>query len=116
MTSSFKKDKKKLDLSTVEKSTRERICHSIYQYAKSNNKYMKEYEKKKKSSYLQYWNVNILYGWAILQKIPINNFEWIEDASQFNKAVIKNYNEKSDKGYFLEVDVHSIYQKITGTS
>ena len=39
------------------------------------------------------------------QKIPLNNFECIEDTSEFNKDFIKNYNEKTDEGYFLEVDV-----------
>ena len=36
------------------------------------------------SSYLQNWNVNNLFGWATLKKVPVNNFEWIKDASQFN--------------------------------
>ena len=40
----------------------------------------------------------------MLQKLPVNNFEWIKDTSQFNEDFIKNYNEESDKGYFLEVD------------
>ena len=79
--------------------------HSIYQYAKANNKHMKDYDKNKEPSYIQYWGVNGLYGWAMLQKLPANNFEWIKDTSQFNKDFIKNYNEKSDEGYFLEVDV-----------
>ena len=39
------------------------------------------------------------------QKLPVNNFEWIEDTSQFNEDFIKNYNEESDEGDFLEVDV-----------
>ena len=39
------------------------------------------------------------------QKLPVNYFEWIENASQFNKDFIKNYNEESDKGYFFEVGV-----------
>ena len=39
------------------------------------------------------------------QKLPVNNFEWIKDTSQFNKDFIKNYNEESNDGYFLEVDV-----------
>ena len=56
-------------------------------------------------SYLQYWDVNNLYGWAMLQKLPVNNFEWIKDTSQFNEDFIKNYNEESDEGYFLEVDI-----------
>ena len=39
------------------------------------------------------------------QKIPVNNFEWIEDTSPFNEDFIKNYNEESNEGYFLEIDV-----------
>ena len=42
----------------------------------------------------------------MLQKLPVNKFEWIEDTSQFNdfKDFIKSYNEESNEGYFLEVD------------
>ena len=39
------------------------------------------------------------------QRFPLNNFEWIEDTSQFNEDFIKSYNEESDEGHFLEVDV-----------
>ena len=39
------------------------------------------------------------------EKLPVNNFEWIKDTSQFNEDFIKNYNEESDEGYFLEFDV-----------
>ena len=108
----FKKTEVKLDLLTdidmllmVEKGIRGGIGHSIYRYAKANNKYMKDYDKNKELTYLQYWDVNNLYGWAMSQKLPVNNFEWIKDTSQFNEDFIKNYNEESDKGYFLEVDV-----------
>ena len=66
---------------------------------------MKDYNKNKESSYLQYWDVNNLYGWAVPQKLPVNNFEWIKDTSQFNEDFIKNYNEESDEGYFLKVVV-----------
>ena len=66
---------------------------------------MKDYDKNKESSYIQYWDVNNLYGCAMLQKLPVNNFEWIKDTSQFNENFIKNYNEESDEGYSLEVDV-----------
>ena len=43
--------------------------------------------------------------WEMSQKLPVNNFKWIKDASQFNENFIKNYNEESDEGYFLEDDV-----------
>ena len=65
---------------------------------------MNYYDKNKESPYLQYWDVNNLYGWAIPQKFPVNNFEWIKDTSQFNEDFIKNYNEESDEVYFLEGD------------
>ena len=41
----------------------------------------------------------------MLQKLPLNNFEWMKDTSQLKEDFIKNYHEESDKGYFLEVDV-----------
>ena len=38
----------------VEKGIRGGICHAIHPYAKVNNKYMKDYDKNKESSYLKY--------------------------------------------------------------
>ena len=89
----------------VEKYIRGRICHSIYQYSQGNHKYMKGYDKNKESSYIQYWDVNNLYAWAMSQNLPVNNFEWIKETSQFIEDFRKNYNEESDEGYFSEVDV-----------
>ena len=40
------------------------------------------------------------------QKLPVNGFKWVNyNLSRFNEDFIKNYNENSDVGYFLEVDV-----------
>ena len=50
---------------------------------------MKDYEKNKELSYLKYWNVNNLHGWAMLQRLSANNFEWIDEISQFNEDFIK---------------------------
>ena len=62
------------------------------------------------SSYLMYLDANNLYGWAMSQKLPINGFKWVEKSklSRFNERFIKNYNENSDKGYFLEVDIEHL--------
>ena len=57
-----------------EKGIRGGICHAVHRYAKANNKYMKDYDKNKESSYFKYWDVNNLYGLAISQKLPVNNF------------------------------------------
>ena len=44
----------------VEKGISGGICHAIHQYAKANNKYVKDYDKNKESSYLKHWDVNNL--------------------------------------------------------
>ena len=59
----------------VQKGIRGGICNTIYQYAKANNKYMKDYDKNKEPSYLRYWDVNNLYGWAMSEKLTIKKFD-----------------------------------------
>ena len=89
----------------VEKGTRGGICQAIHKYTKANNKYMKNYDKDIISFYLMYLDANNLYGWTISQKLPVNGFKWVKKLSKFNDILIRNYDENSDKGYFLEVDV-----------
>ena len=108
----LKKTNIKLELLTdydmllmVEEGIRGGICHSIHRYAKANNKYMENYDESKESSYIQYLDANNLYGWAMSQRLPVNNFKWIEDISRINEEFIKDYNENNKKGYILEVDV-----------
>ena len=49
---------------------------------------MKDYDKNKKSSYIQYWDVNTLYGWAMSMSI-------------FDEDFISNYNEESVEGHSI---------------
>ena len=88
----------------VEEGIRGGICHSIHQYAKANNKYMKNYDDNEESSYIQYLDAYNLYGWAMSKKLPVNGFKWT-DNNMINKEFIKSYNENDKKGYILEVDV-----------
>ena len=89
----------------VEEGIRGRMCHAIHRYANANNKYMKDYDENKESSYIRYLDTNNLYGWAMRQKLPVNGFKWIEDTSEINEEFVKNYDENNDNGYILEVDV-----------
>ena len=52
----------------VKKRIRGRICQAIHRHAKVNHKYMKNYDKDIKSSYLAYLDASNLYGWAMSQK------------------------------------------------
>ena len=62
----------------VEKGIRGGICHAIHRYAKANNKYMKNYNEKEESLYIQY-----LYGCAMSQKLPVSGFKWEKDMLKF---------------------------------
>ena len=89
----------------VDKGIKEGIFHSINRYAKANNKYMKDYDRNKKSSYIKYQDVNNLYGQAMSQKLAATGFECFEDTSQFNKSFIKSYNEEIEERYLFQFDV-----------
>ena len=41
------------------------------------------------------------------QKLPVKGFKWVKQKklSKFNEDFIKKYDEDSDTGYFLEVDI-----------
>ena len=108
----LKKTGVKIDLLTdndmllmVENGIREGMCQSTYRYVKANNKYMKKYNKNKESAYLQYLDANNLFGWAMSKKSPVNGLKWVSDLSEFNEGFIKNYDENSDVGYYLEKDI-----------
>ena len=52
-----------------------------------------------------YLDASNLYGWAMSRKLLVNGSEWVEELSQFNEDFTTNYDENSNEGYFLEVDV-----------
>ena len=68
-----------------EKGIRGGMCQATYRYAKANNKYMKNYDKNKKSSFLMYVDANSLYGWAISKKLPVDGFKWVNDLTMFTE-------------------------------
>ena len=112
MASMFKKADVKLELLTnfsmllmVEEEIRGGMCHAIHRYARANNKYMKNYDEKEESLFLEYFDVNNMYGWVMEQNLPVGGFKWVRDVSRIDEDFIENYDENSDIGYFLKVDI-----------
>ena len=89
----------------VEEGIRGEICHAVQRYAHANNKYMNDYDQKKKPYYIQYLDANNLYGKAMTEKFPVRGFKWMEDISKIDEDFVKVYNKNDNKGYILDVDV-----------
>ena len=91
----------------TEKGIRGGTWQASHRHVKANNPYMKSYDKDTVSSYLEYLETNNLYGWAMSQKLPVNDFKWVkkEELSKFDEDFIRNYDVNGNIGYFLEVDI-----------
>ena len=89
----------------IEKGIRSILCNSINRYIKLILNIWKIIKKIKNFVYFKYWDINDLYGWAMLQKLPGNGFNWAKNLSEFNEDLIKTSTEKRNEGHFLEMDV-----------
>ena len=69
----------------IEKGLRGGISNITHRRAEANNKYMKNYDPDKPSSYLMYLDANNLYGWAMSQPLPYGNFRWVNADSVIPK-------------------------------
>ena len=71
----------------IEKGNRGGICQATHRYAKAIKKYMKNYDRNNQSSYIQYLDVNNLYGWEMSQKLTIKRFKWVKQKKNYQNLM-----------------------------
>jgi hypothetical protein len=89
----------------VEAGIRGGLSQISNRYKKANNPYLEEYDTSKPLTYLQYLDANNLYGWAMVQPLPISDFNFMEKEEIGNFDVM-SIPETGDFGYILEVSLH----------
>ena len=97
-------------LMMFEKGIRGGITHISKRYAEANNKYMKDYDPEKESTYIQYLDANNLYGWAMTQNLPTHGFKWmknitVEKVDEILEKANHSMSNLGRKGYIFEVDL-----------
>ena len=63
---------------------------------------MSDYDPEKPSTFINYLDMNNLYGWSMSEYLPYREFEWLENVDKFD---VMSINEKREIGYFLKVDL-----------
>ena len=60
----------------IQPNIRGGICHASVRYARANNNLMGSlYDPTKPTSYIMYMDANNLYGWAMSQPLPDDEYE-----------------------------------------
>ena len=83
----------------IKKELKGGISYISKRYTKANNKYRNDYDSKKPSKVITYFDMNNLYGWAMSGYIPYGRFKWLKNVDEIDVM------SKSPIGYFLEVDL-----------
>lgn len=76
--------------------------------AVARNKYTHPNEEIENPSYLMYLDINNLYGWAMCEKLPVGEYEWLseENVERFDVTLTT---KEDDYGYVCEVDIEYPY-------
>lgn len=86
-----------------ERGVRGGISQCSKRYAKANNKYMDDYNDEDESKYLMYLDANNLYGYSMMQHLPIGNYKWCNKV--FTVDDIMRIPDDCSYGYIFEVDL-----------
>ena len=63
---------------------------------------MKIYNKDEENSFLEYLDSNNLYGFAMIQPLPVDGFDWVKNVSEIDEDFVKTLMRIVINGIFLK--------------
>lgn len=87
----------------IEKGVRGGVAMMTLRYAEANNPYIQEsYDSSKPNVYLGYFDMNNLYGGAMVEHLPVRDCHWLSE-KETSELDILNVDKDASTGYILEV-------------
>ena len=88
----------------IQPNIRGGICHASVRYAKANNKYMGGlYDLTKEDSFILYINAKNIYGWAMSQALPKDNYAWLNEAEVREAETARTSDNRATRLGFLDM-------------
>lgn len=91
----------------IERGIRGGISMVSHRYSHANNSYLPDYDPSKPSTYIISKDANNLYGWAMMQSLPIGGFRWLSDdeLKLITADTLQNMSPNDGKGLLFDVDL-----------
>lgn len=87
----------------IERGVRGGVAIMTLRHTAANNVYIPEsYNSSKPSVYLRYFDMNNLYGGAMVEPLPVGNFCWLSE-KEISELEILNVEKDAKTGYIIEV-------------
>ena len=88
----------------IERCMKGGISNVNKRFSKANNEYCLDYNKHKPEKYINYLDMNNLYGKAMSKYLSYGGFKWVEVNNETVNRIL-NKSDNSLHSYFLEVDL-----------
>lgn len=100
----------------ITKSIRGGLCNAIHRHSKANNVFMEGFDPNKEISYIHYLDFVNLYGYCLMEPLPVGDFRWLDDTEiepvkkmLSGEGIQSSYKEyfkfQKNKNIILEVDL-----------
>ena len=88
----------------LERGIRGGISMISHRYAEANNSHLSHFNPDKPSTYITYQDANNLYGYAMVQSLPMGDFQWLSERD-IQTLNVMSIHDEADVGAILEVDL-----------